>query len=79
MPNAVLRLKAGTYKLRKPMQIGSMQLVGARNFVVFSAFSTLYRKSHDLLVGYVFKKHLVTPAADVIDISATYDGGLTRC
>jgi hypothetical protein len=75
MLKAVLRLKAGTYEIDKPMQIGSMQLVGARHFVVFSALSTLYHNVHDLLVGQVFKKRLPASAADIIDISATYHGG----
>ena len=68
----MLRLKAGVYRTNRTMQIGSMRLMGARNLTVLSAFSASYRKIHDLLVANIFKKDLVAPRADVIDISATF-------
>jgi hypothetical protein len=73
MRNSVLKLEPGVYKLDRPMQIGSMRVMGARNFVVFPALTTLYRKVHDLLVGHTIKKDQSTTAAEIIDISATFE------
>jgi hypothetical protein len=74
MSSAELRLKSGVYKISKPVQIGSMRVMGARNFVVFSALTASYRKVQNLLVRNFFKKNLRTPTADVIEFSATFDG-----
>jgi hypothetical protein len=69
MRETVLRLKPGVYRVSKPMHIGSMRLVGARNFVVFSAVSALYRNMRDLFVPNSLKKNLIAPAADVTHIA----------
>jgi hypothetical protein len=73
MRETTLNLKPGVYKVSKPMHIGSMRLVGARNLVVFSALSALYRKVHDLFVSDGFKKDLATPATDVTHIAIALD------
>jgi hypothetical protein len=71
----MLRLKAGTYRIDKPMQIGSMRLMGTRNLVIFSAVSAPYRNIRSLIVGHFLKKNLSAPTADIIDISATFHSG----
>jgi hypothetical protein len=73
MDETILRLKPGVYRLSKPMQIGSMRVMGARNLVVFPALSAFYRKVYDLFVGDPLKKNLPAPAAEIIDISTTFD------
>jgi hypothetical protein len=73
MDETVLRLKPGVYGVKKPMQIGSMRVVGTRNFVVFPALATFYRKVHNLLVGNPFKKDLPATATEIIDISVTFE------
>jgi hypothetical protein len=73
MRHSVLKLEPGVYKLDRPMEIGSMRVVGARNLVVFPALTTLYRKVHDLLVGGTLNKNLPAPAAEIINISATFE------
>ncbi len=71
----MLKLRAGRYAIAKPMQIGSMRLVGPRNLIIFSAASASYRKMRNLLVCHILKKNLPATTADVIDISATFQGG----
>jgi hypothetical protein len=69
----MLKLKPGVYRTNKTMQIGSMQLVGARNLAVFSALSALYRDVHNLFVRNGLKKDLAAARTEIIDISASFE------
>ena len=74
----MLKLKPGIYRINGPLEIGSMRLVGARNFVVFSALTALYRYGYNLFVRYVLKQNFSARAAEIIHISASFDGGTDK-
>jgi hypothetical protein len=75
---STLRLDAGVHRLDKTMQVGSMRVVGARNFAMLSAFSTFHGKVRNLFILDSFKKNLVAPAANVIDISIALHSGSNK-
>jgi hypothetical protein len=78
LANGERHMQVGIYKIDRTMQIGSMRLVGERDFIVFAALAALYRYAHDSFVIYVLKKNLVAPTADVIDIAATFHSGTDK-
>ena len=53
----MLKLKPGIYHIDGPIKLGSMRLVGARDFHVPAALAALYHYVHDLLVFNILKKN----------------------
>jgi hypothetical protein len=69
----MLKLKPGIYRIDRPIELGSMRLVGARNFHVPSALAALYHHVHNLFVFNILKKNRPARRAEVIYISASFE------
>src|SRR5688572_23142050 len=64
-----IRFCAGRHRLRAPMEIGSMRVVGPRNLIKRFAPAALYHHVLGLLVRNPVKQDVVTRAADILHVA----------
>ena len=69
----MLKLKPGIYRIDRPIQLGSMRLVGPRNFIISTTLTALYYYVRDLFVFNFLKKNRPARRTEIIHISAAFE------